>query len=139
MNEKDKEAFEKWMAFEDRHDGVFGNNNNFTRDSWIAERAWQAACEYKQKEIDDLNDLVFAIETNNKSMEEQIEYLQAENAKLIEQDQIISQEIKTYIDIANRLQAENVKLKEYLEQISVMVNDERWYDIEHALKKLENK
>lgn len=54
MNDKDKLAFEKWMAFEDRHDGVFGNNNNFTRDSWIAEKTWQAACEYRQTEIDEL-------------------------------------------------------------------------------------
>lgn len=54
MTDKDKEAFKKWMQYEDRHDGVFGNNNNFTRDEWIADKAWQAACEYKQKEIDEL-------------------------------------------------------------------------------------
>ena len=34
-----------------------------------------------------------------------------ENAKLIEQDQIISQEIKNYIHIADRLKAENAKLR----------------------------
>lgn len=58
MNDQDKEAFEKWVESEDRHDGVFGNNNNFTRDSWIAEMTWQAACEYKQKEIDKLTKYV---------------------------------------------------------------------------------
>ena len=50
MNDKDKEAFKKWMKDEDRHDGVFGNNNNFTRDEWVADKAWQAACEYKDSE-----------------------------------------------------------------------------------------
>jgi len=41
MNDKDKEAFEKWFA---------QNPVNKLE----AEEAWQAACEYKQKEIDAL-------------------------------------------------------------------------------------
>jgi hypothetical protein len=39
------------VASEDKHEGVFSNNNNFTRDYWIAEKTWQAACEYKDEEL----------------------------------------------------------------------------------------
>lgn len=72
MNDQDKEAFEKWMKDEDRHDGVFGNNNNFTRDEWVADKAWQAACEYKQKKIDSIDCYI--------ERDEKIKKLQAENA-----------------------------------------------------------
>lgn len=75
MNDKDKEAFKKWMQYEDRHDGVFGNNNNFTRDEWIADKAWQAACEYKQEEY--LNLMEAMTQTSQYNFK-----LQAENAKL---------------------------------------------------------
>jgi hypothetical protein len=40
MNDKDKEAFEKWF--------------DKVEIKWDLEEAWQAACEYKQKEIDKL-------------------------------------------------------------------------------------
>ena len=53
MNAQDKKAFEHWVSVEDKHDGVFGNNNNFTRDEWIAKKTWAAACEYKNKSFID--------------------------------------------------------------------------------------
>lgn len=45
MNDKDKEAFDKWYASQDKA-GVFGND-----DTSYVDLAWLAACEYKQKEI----------------------------------------------------------------------------------------
>jgi hypothetical protein len=54
MNDKDKEAFEEWFA---------QNPVNKLE----AEEAWQAACEYRQKDIDGIK-----------------EKLQSENAKLRE-------------------------------------------------------
>ena len=86
MNDKDQEAFEGWVASEDKHEGVFSNNNNFTRDYWIAEKTWQAACEYKDEEL--------------------IEWKEAARSEAEE---------------VNRLQAENKKLREALEQIAYHV------------------
>jgi hypothetical protein len=36
----------------------------------------------------------------------------------------------------DKLQAENKKLREALNDISTMVNDERWYDIEYVIEAL---
>lgn len=51
MNYKDKEAFEKWFRvnFSDliKEAGLKKMENDFIK-------AWQAACEYKQKDIDKL-------------------------------------------------------------------------------------
>ena len=44
MNDKDKKAFGKW----------FENNWQDSDDKDVFTQAWQSACEYKQKEIDDL-------------------------------------------------------------------------------------
>lgn len=101
MNDKDREAFEKWMKNEDRHDGVFGNNNNFTRDEWVADKAWQAACEYKQKEIQDIISFQNAeiIELNKKVSDQDDEYIKDVN----------------YLDAKIRkLQAENEELKKQI-------------------------
>jgi hypothetical protein len=52
----DEMAFEEWVVSEDTHEkdgreGYFANKNNFTRDYWIAEKAWQEALKYKQEEF----------------------------------------------------------------------------------------
>lgn len=54
MNDKDKEAFEKWL--EARLDVSFEGELFPKYIEYHSERyeAWQAACEYKQKEIDEL-------------------------------------------------------------------------------------
>jgi hypothetical protein len=86
MTEKDREEFEKFVASEDRDGGTFANNNNFTRDEWIASITWQAACEYKQEEIVLLeNQIAWFEEQIDDFMDEPdivIKKLQAENAKL---------------------------------------------------------
>ena len=67
MNDKDKEAFEKWFKT--------WNRAEFPS---LCMETWQAACEYKQKEIDDkyTEDITY--------LDEKIKKLQAENAKLRE-------------------------------------------------------
>ena len=50
MNDKDKEAFNKYICTHDQ--GILQHSDDTDID--VAERAWQAACEYKQKEIDEL-------------------------------------------------------------------------------------
>jgi hypothetical protein len=103
MDDKDKEAFEKWWdEIRLRGQSTFG----------IVAITWQAACEYKQKEIDEL---LKQLKHENDLYKKHLKVYEDENAKLIEQDQIISQEIKTYIHIADRLKGENAKLRECVE------------------------
>ena len=100
MNDKDKEAFEKWW---DRAD-YSGNPYNWDKHSFIyfeLLNTWQAACEYKQQEIDEYKEaarseaqLVNELQAENtalraningtrmKQMNERIEELLIENAKL---------------------------------------------------------
>jgi hypothetical protein len=49
---KNLEAFEKWF------ESLFPDNNHEN----VRREAWQAACEYKQKEIDDLKQKLDAAE-----------------------------------------------------------------------------
>ena len=49
MNDKDKEAFKVWGADQDGDKPLLEGS---------AYEAWQAACEYKQKEIDDLKEQI---------------------------------------------------------------------------------
>ena len=62
MDNKDLNAFHQWVSSEDRHEGVFENNNNFTRDYWIAEKTWQAACEYKEIKIRSLQSSILILQ-----------------------------------------------------------------------------
>jgi hypothetical protein len=51
MNDKDKEAFEKWLNKERR---IFEANEPATfcdSDEFCMKKGWQAACEYKDAEI----------------------------------------------------------------------------------------
>jgi len=90
MNDKDKEAFEKWWQ------QLYDNHVEF-RDWQGCDLAtdgkedmrygWQAACEYKQKEIDDLNKYVEFQANVMCDMGEIIlenKKLQSENSKLRE-------------------------------------------------------
>ena len=52
MNDKDKEAFENWFtSLDESH-----LNRVIKLNRGASQEAWQAACEYKQKEIDFLKD-----------------------------------------------------------------------------------
>lgn len=101
----DKEAFEKWFA-----------QNPVNK--FEAEEAWQAACEYKQKDIDELRDrLHHEVEMIDGAAKDHIAKLQAENERLKEvisylpkvptqpYEKKLSQRIQ-------KLEAENQKLKE---------------------------
>lgn len=76
MNEKDKEAFEKWWdEIRLRGQSTFG----------IVAITWQAACEYKQKEIDELEkekDYLYKKMENMRDIYKHSERFQAENAQL---------------------------------------------------------
>lgn len=54
MNDQDKEASERWFASL--------NNSHLSRviklNRGASQEAWQAACEYKQREIDELKGIV---------------------------------------------------------------------------------
>ena len=72
MNDKDKEAYAIYESTIFQREGYL----------YIAREAWQAACEYKQKEIDELNKAVEFFTSENTHYFESLEKLQAENAKL---------------------------------------------------------
>jgi hypothetical protein len=82
MNDKDKEAFEKWEL------DYFGKNDNCPHYMLHIKNTWQAACEYKQREITLLeNEISYLEETIDDFMDEpdiEIKRLQAENKKLRE-------------------------------------------------------
>lgn len=85
MNDKDKEEFDKWFleAYRyDYHKLVIPESVNPQKE------AWQAACEYKDKEIDDIyvgwqlaldyvnnsKDEIFKLEAENKKLREALEF-----------------------------------------------------------------
>lgn len=91
MNDKDKEAFEKWykINFSElvKENGIGKIQNDFIK-------AWQAACEYKQKEIDELEESLATRLAKSyiagkdlskiiqKNLTNEVKKLQAENEKL---------------------------------------------------------
>lgn len=80
MNDKDKEAYEKYLV----------ENNVNQRQIWnelSLDEIWQAACEYKQKEIDELEkekDYLCKKMENMREIYKNSEKLQVENSKLRE-------------------------------------------------------
>lgn len=116
MNEKDKKAFEKWWdEIRLRGQSTFG----------IVAITWQAACEYKQKEIDDLEEsLVVRLSKSyiagkdlskiiQKNLTNEIEKLQTENAKL--RENINGTRVKQMNERIEELLIENAKLRECVE------------------------
>jgi regulator of replication initiation timing len=94
MNDKDKEAFNEWR--------------NSTSTRLDIHDAWQAACEYKQKEIEEVE--LREIKVNRSFVELASKYceLQAENKEWKEAARSEAEEV-------NRLQAENKRMREALE------------------------
>ena len=78
MNDKDKESFNKWH---------YQNISNPPTLNDLIQKAWSDACEYKQKEIDEIKNVTYwTVEQDGKVTRHisisEIEKLQAENAKL---------------------------------------------------------
>ena len=77
MNDKDKEAFDK--SRKKFHGNMSPMNDDYgNRDSGF-KKGWQAACDYKQKEIDEL---IGQLKSCVFVYEEKLDRLIAENAKL---------------------------------------------------------
>lgn len=103
MNDKDKEAYEMWVCDEDILEMLMRASEKVKAVTNMAERcsllskfwekeAWQAACEYKQKEIDELEkekDYLCQKMENMRSIYKDSEKLQAENAKLREAVEVL--------------------------------------------------
>jgi hypothetical protein len=94
-----EKGFDEWMKSEDRHDGVFGNNNNFSRDEWIAENTWRAAKLSSLKEVEDLK------AESNRFINHHIEMC------------------NDYTDRINKLHDENKELKTKLAQVEAGLNE----------------
>lgn len=86
MNDKDLDAFNEWR--------------NSTSTRLDIHDAWQAACEYKQKEIDELEE---SLATRLAKM-----YIAGKDLSKIIQNNLINE--------VQKLQAENAKLRQALEE-----------------------
>jgi cysteinyl-tRNA synthetase len=81
MNDKDKEAFEKWYIKTDTIPVINNLTGPRTYNYFTLEQTWQAACEYKQKEIDTLKleydkltDWAAEYKAENKKLREALEF-----------------------------------------------------------------
>jgi hypothetical protein len=115
MNDLDKEAFEKWfISNRDSSFAVFLRENypdvGIKWDREPARSAWQAACEFKQKEID-------AVMSENKLCERFITQIQADKFEMRGDIQKLQAENDSLKDGSywqsdiERLEAENAKLR----------------------------
>jgi hypothetical protein len=71
------EGFNEWVMSEDRHGGVFENNNSFSRDEWMAERGYQQAKLSSMKELADKDSKIAELEQLALSRLEMIDKLAA--------------------------------------------------------------
>ena len=119
MNDKDKEAFEKWLEaqnwYYDSFDNEYYQNGLKISIYGETEEAWQAACEYKQQEIDELKNVTYWT---------------------VEQDGKITRHI-SMADI-EKLQAENIKLKREIEVLRQYSNKDCTAMADEVLKELDN-
>jgi len=124
VNDKDKEAFEQWFKSNANSSfAVFLRENypdvGIKWDREPARSAWQAACEYKQKEVDflkDRNETNISKVTCVNQVNDGLHILLKEaEAELFEWKEAARSEAEE----ANRLQAENKKLREALELIEM--------------------
>ena len=124
MNDKDKEAFEKWWmeGFKGMSDMEVIKYVNVGKQTSL--HGWQSACEYKQKEVDEL---IKQLKHEHDLCKKHLKVYKDASAELIEQDQILGEEIKTYMVIAEKLQVENAKLRECVEEISKMRQEVSFY------------
>lgn len=87
MNEIDKKAFEKWCTekFNIAPELIEEFKHTFIHKLKHTEEAWQSACEYKQKEIDELEkekDYLYKKMENIRDIYKHSKRFQAENAQL---------------------------------------------------------
>ncbi len=89
MNDKDLEAFEKWIdsdVLSQDESALFKNMSEQERVVFVTERTWQAACEYKDMQL--ING------SKMKQMNERIEELIDENKKLREALEVAFEDFK---------------------------------------------
>jgi hypothetical protein len=104
MNDKDKEAFECWQK-EIIQELKFNNAIGDNKHKGSLEFAWQAACEYKHKEIEDLY----------KHLKHEHD-LYRKHLKVYEDEiQEYKEAARSEANIVDELQAQNKKLREALE------------------------
>ena len=121
MNDKDKEAYEKYLI----------ENNVNQRQIWnelSLDEIWQAACDYKQKEIDELEkekDYLCQKMENMRSIYKDSEKLQAENAKKFSAEEVL----------LAKLTIENAELKKFISALGY--DDQVVDDVIKSLEKLE--
>lgn len=84
MNQNDKEAFEKWFKKERELLEAREPTTYTDSEEWLMTKGWQAACEYKKKDIDKDKILILELSVENAYYLDLIAKLQDENANLRE-------------------------------------------------------
>jgi hypothetical protein len=107
MNDKDKEAFEKWIdndVLSQDETALFKNMSEQERVVFVTERTWQAACEYMKDEVEHRDDLIYELEQNYLVEKENKEKLQAENKKLCVNNVLLENKVRQYQSVILDLQ-----------------------------------
>lgn len=109
-------GYDEWAIKEDRHDGLFSNANNYTRDEYFARNGWQASALHSAK----------LLAEKDKEIEENQESLAWQNNKLSQAKEIIKQ-IKSFNEFRNpdmTLAYLSAYLKRNTEQIKALLGEE---------------
>lgn len=158
MNDKDKEAFEKWIdsdVLSQDESALFKNMSEQERVVFVTERTWQAACEYKDKEqyiegsIHESSGIKREMTWKESSdmMERMYQGAIAQLDREYKRIKEFQAELLEYKEAArseaeevNRLQAENKKLRQELEIAKSIFREEGFHgaadDIKEALGSL---
>lgn len=127
MNDKDKEAFEKWIS---SLDWLFCSPTIKSSVIIDMKTSWQAACEYKQQEIEELKKQIYVKGSIYEQGSIKREMTWKESSDMM--DRIVESRTKRL----EQLQAENSKLKKF---ISALGYDQVVDDVIESLKKMEYK
>jgi hypothetical protein len=132
MNDKDNQAFESW--WEDIYDKSmqvkdWRSCDNLHDNKYNMAKAWRAACEYQQKEIEEDEDRL-RYHMNSIGYRE-LKKLQAENAFL--KENINGTKMKQMNDRIEDLLAKNKKLREALEFYAAHARDNCHYPVTYKI------
>jgi hypothetical protein len=124
----DIEAFEKWLSDASNH---YADALAYEFERHLCFESWQAACEYKQKEIDELDEI-------SEYLADGYNHVKAENAFL--KENINGTKMKQMNDRIEDLLAENKKLREAIKYALEWSGDvNAWNRLNEALKELGSK
>jgi hypothetical protein len=140
MNDKDLEAFECWQK-EIIQELKFNNAIGDNKHKGSLEFAWQAACEYKQKEYSNIMDAMtqtsqynFKLQAENKKLREKLETAKIIFIEMNDKDKEIlewKEAARSEAEEVNKLQSEVKRRKERYDKVrKILITWIRWQERE---------